>query len=39
MNDHRIVPSLGERRSNLPCQLDIIFNHKDAHGYGNKIDG
>ena len=35
MNDHRIVPSLGECRSNLSCQLDIIFNYKDAHGFSN----
>ena len=35
MNDRRIVSSLGECRSNLPCQLDVIFNHKDAHEFSN----
>jgi hypothetical protein len=31
MNYHRVLPGLGQRRSNLPRQLDFIFDDKDAH--------
>jgi hypothetical protein len=31
MNYHRVVPGLGQGRSNLPRQLNVIVNDKNAH--------